>query len=126
MDGQLCVEQDEVDEDLLALQTRSVHKPAPESLVEQNQRLQMELQQAQFAHQSDVECAWQVIAQMEAQNQTDFRAMTAELEQKKAEFAEEQRRALETYEKTLGDKQAENDAVLCTSQAERNATVPAE
>ncbi len=83
VDGQLCIAQDEVDEDLLVLQMRSVHKQAPESLVEQNQQLQAELQQAQFAHQSDVKRARQVIAQVEVQNQTDFRAMAAELEKKK-------------------------------------------
>ncbi len=82
-DGQLCVEQEEVDEDLLALQTRSVHKQAPESLIEQNQRLEAELSQAQSAHQTDVECAQQLIAQRDAQNQADFRAMACELEKKK-------------------------------------------
>ncbi len=87
-DGQLCIEQEDVDEDLLALQTRLVHKQAPESLVEQNQQLQAELSQAQFAHQSDVECAQQLIAQRDVQNQADFRAMVVELEQKTAEFAE--------------------------------------
>ncbi len=65
-DGQLCIEQDEVDEDMLALQTRSVHKQATESLVEQNQRLQAELSQAQFAHKSDVKCAQQLIVQRDA------------------------------------------------------------
>ncbi len=71
-DGQLCVEQDE---DWLALQTQSVHKQAPESLVEQNQWLQAELSQAQFMHQTDVERMQELIAERDAQNQADFQAM---------------------------------------------------
>ncbi len=81
-DGQLCVEQDE---DWLALQTQSVCKQAPESLVEQNHRLQAELSRAQFVHQSDVECVQEMMSQKDVQNQADFRAMAAELEQKKVE-----------------------------------------
>ncbi len=65
-DRQLCIEQEEIDEDVLALQTRSVHKQVPESLIEQNQQLQAELSQAQFAHQTDVEHAQQLIAQRDA------------------------------------------------------------
>ncbi len=52
-DGQICIEQeDEVDKDLLVLQMRSVHKQAPESLVEQNEQLQtaeLEKKKAEFA-----------------------------------------------------------------------------
>ncbi len=103
-----------------------MHKPTPESLVEQNQWLQAELQQAQFAHQSDVKCAWQVIVQTEAQNQTDFCAMAAELEKRKAEFAEQQRLALEAHEKMLCDKQAENDAALRANQVAKNAAIHTE
>ncbi len=52
--------------------------------------------------------------------------MAVELEQKKTEFAEERRLALEKYEATLRDKQAESDAVLHTSQADRNAAIRVE
>ncbi len=49
-----------------------------------------------------------------------------ELEQKKMEFAEELHLALEKYETTLCDKQAESDAALRASQADRNAAIHAE
>ncbi len=107
-DGQLCI--DEVEEDELALQTRSVHKQAPESLLEQNQRLQVELQQSQFVHQSDVKRAQQMLTQAEAQNQTDFCAMVAELETKRMEFAEERRLELEKYQKALCASRADKEA----------------
>ncbi len=64
--------------------------------------------------------------QKDAQNQADFCAMAAELDKKKAEFEEEKRQALETYKKTLRDKQAEIDAALCASQMEQNAAIHAE
>ncbi len=92
--GQMCIEE-EVDKDVLAIQTRLAHKQVPatavqiDSLVEQNQRLQMELGQAQFAHQTYVECAQQLLSQEEAQSQADHSAMTAELEKRKAAFTEE-------------------------------------
>ncbi len=91
---QMCIEED-MDEDFLALQTRSVRKQVPtmavelDSLVEQNQQLQTELGQSQFAHQTDVERAQELMAQKEVQNQADFKAMTAELEWKKVELMEE-------------------------------------
>ncbi len=66
---QLCWRQ--VDEDLLALQTRAVHDQVPESLIEQNLRLQAELRQSQFVHHSEVESAEQMLAQQAAQIQTD-------------------------------------------------------
>ncbi len=93
---QLC--RQEVDEDLLALQTRAVHNQVPESLIEQNQRLQAELQQLQFVHRSDVESAEQMLAQQAAQIQTDHRAMMAELEKTKKE-----------YQKLMHDEKAAND-----------------
>ncbi len=77
-DGQLCFE--EVDEDLLALQMRSVPKLVPETVFEQNEWLQMELQQSQLMHRSNVECVQAMLLQRDTQNQADFRAMTAELD----------------------------------------------
>ncbi len=96
---QLCWE--EVDEDELVLQTKSARKQASESLLVQNQRLQGELEQAQFTHQSDVERARELIARTEAQNQAEFREMMDELEKKKTEFAKEQRLEVERYEEAL-------------------------
>ncbi len=125
-DSQLCIEQDELDEDLLAMQTRSVHKQAQESLVEQNQRLQTELSWAQFTHQSDVERMQEMMSQKEARNQADFRAIAAELERKKAEFAEERRLVLDKCEMALRDKQVEGDAALRANQADSNAAIRAE
>ncbi len=122
-DRQLCIEQDEVDEDLLAMQTRLAHKQAQDSLVEQNQRLQTELSQVQFAHQTDVERAQELMLQKEAQSQADFRAMVAELEQKKAEFAEERHLALDKCETALHTQQAEGDVMLRTSQAESDTAL---
>ncbi len=52
--------------------------------------------------------------------------MVGELEKKKAEFAEERHLALEEYEATLRNKQAESDAALHASQTERNDAVHAE
>ncbi|MCP4699158.1 MAG: LPS-assembly protein LptD, partial [Gammaproteobacteria bacterium] len=49
-------------------------------MIEQNQRLHAELEQAQFVHCSDIESAKQMLVQQAAQLQTDHRAMTAELE----------------------------------------------
>ncbi len=95
-DRQMCIEEvDEVDEDLLAIQTRSVCKQVPttaaqmDSLVEQNQWLQMELGRAQFMHQTDVERAQELLSQKEVQSQADHGAMTAELEKRKTAFTEE-------------------------------------
>ncbi len=105
---QLCWE--EVDEDLLALQTRSVHNQVPESLVEQNQRLQAELEQLQFVHQSDVERGEQMLAQQEAQTQTDYCAMVAELEKKQMEFADERCQEWEKYQKALHASQDDKTA----------------
>ncbi len=79
-EGQLCWE--EVDEDMLAMQTRSACKHAPESLLAQNQRLQTELQKSQLMHQTDVECVERMFAQQAAQNQTDHCVMMAEFEKK--------------------------------------------
>ncbi len=91
-DGQLCYE--EVEEDLLAVRTRSLCKQVLtaaqlNSMVEQNQWLQQELEWLQFVHQTDAERAQELMSQKDAQNQSNFRAMTAEMERKKAEWAEE-------------------------------------
>ncbi len=72
-----------------------MHKQVPttaaqvDSLVEQNQWLHSELDQSQFAHQTNVERAQELMLQKEAQNQADFRAMMAELERKKMAWMEE-------------------------------------
>ncbi len=66
---QLCWRQ--VDKDLLALQTRAAHDQVPESLIEQNQRLQAELEQSQFVHRSDIKSAEQMLVQQAAQLQTE-------------------------------------------------------
>ncbi len=91
--GQMCIE--EVDEDLLVIQTKSAHKQVPttavqiDSLVEQNQQLQTELGWAQFTHQTDVKHAQELLSQKEVQSQANHRAMTAELEKRKVAFTEE-------------------------------------
>ncbi len=92
-EGQLHFE--EVDEDLLAVWTRSVRKQVLtaaqlESMVKRNQQLQQELEWSQFAHRTDAEHAQELMSQKDVQNQSDFRAMMAEMEWKKAEWAEEQ------------------------------------
>ncbi len=74
-DGQLCIEQD-VDEDVLVLQTREVHKQVPESLFEQNQCLQLELNQAQLTHQKDVKRMQEEIAQRDADPNNQSRCFT--------------------------------------------------
>ncbi len=92
-DGHLCF--DQVDEDQLASQTRLVYRQAPitaaemDSMVEQNQQLRLELDQSLLAHQIDVEHAQEMMLQKDAQNQSDFRAITAEFEWKQAQWAEE-------------------------------------
>ncbi len=93
-EGQLSF--DRVDEDRLALMTRTPPGQAQESLVEQVQRLQAELEGAQHAHQTDVGCAEQMMAQAEAQNAADMRAMATE------------------HHKSLRDAKATNDQAWTT------------
>ncbi len=90
-DGHLCLE--ELDEDWLALPMKEVPRPAPESLLEQVQRLQaaldqsqMNLEQSQFVHQSDVEQVQQMLAQSQAQNQADRQAMASEMDKRQMEY----------------------------------------
>ncbi len=72
----------------------------------------MELGRSQFAHQTDVEHAQELMSQKEVQNQADFRAMMAELEQKNAAFREERRIEAEKSETALHAKQMESDAAI--------------
>ncbi len=97
-EGQLCFEQ--VDEDGLALMTRSAPRQAPESLIEQVQRLQTELEEAQCTHQTDAGRAEQMMVQTEAQNLTDIRAMMAELEKRKLEYQKSLRNAKAATDQT--------------------------
>ncbi len=91
-DGNHCF--DEVDEDQLAMMTQSVHRKEPvtaaqmDSVIEQNQLLRMELDQSLLAHQNDAERMQETMKQKDMQAQSDFRAMMAEFEQKKAEWVE--------------------------------------
>ncbi len=85
-------------------------------MVEQNQWLQQELERSQFMHRTDGECAQQLMLQKDAQNQSDFRAMMAELEWKQAEWAEERRVGAENskmaLQAMLHEKQKENEATI--------------
>ncbi len=91
-DGALCFE--EVDEDQLAMMTWSVPRKAPvtaaqvDSMIEQNQQLQMELDQSLLVHWTDAERTQETMKQRDTQVQSDFRAMTAEFERRQAEWVE--------------------------------------
>ncbi len=91
-DRNLCFE--EVNEDELAMMMQSVPRRAPvtveqvDSMIEQNQQLQMELYQLLLVHRNDAEHTQETMKQNEAQTPSDFRAMQAEFKQKKAEWAE--------------------------------------
>ncbi len=119
-DGKLCFEQ--IDEDRLTLITRSVPRQAPESLFEQVQQLQTELEQlhanleqSQSVHRSDVELVQQQLAQAEAQKQADFRAMTAEMEKRKMEHQQ----SLRMQKLATNDRWANWMQQLQTAQAEK-------
>ncbi len=81
-DGALCFE--EVDKDQLAMMMQSVPRKVPvmaaqmDSVIEQNQQLQMELGQSLLMHHTDVEHAQEMMKQKDVQVQSDFRAMTTE------------------------------------------------
>ncbi len=83
-----------------------------DSLVQQNQWLQTELGRAQFAHQTDVEHAQELLSQQEAQSQANHRAMAAELEKRKTAFTEERRLEAERNETALRAKQKESNAAI--------------
>ncbi len=63
-------------------------------------------------HQTDVERAQDLMSQKEAQNQANFRAMTAELEQKKMAWMEEQHIDVEKSKATLREKQKESEVAI--------------
>ncbi len=57
-------------------------------MIEQNQQLQSELEQALLAHRTDAEGAKQMTQQTDVQFQSDFRAMKTEFEWRQAEWQE--------------------------------------
>ncbi len=77
-----------------------------DSMLEQNQQLQLKLDQALLAH----ERAQETMSQREAQVWSDFRAMMTEFERKQAEWAEERCIDMEKGEVALREKQKESDA----------------
>ncbi len=89
-DGNLCFEP--VDEDELALMMRSLPRRAlitaeqMDSMIEQNQQLQSELDQSLLAHWTDAKRSHEAVKQRDAQIQSDFRAMEAEFEKRQAEW----------------------------------------
>ncbi len=89
-DGNLCFEQ--ADEDELALMMQLVPRTAlttaeqMDSMIEQNQQLQSELDQSLLAHWTDAKQARDITKQRDAQVQSDFRAMKAEFEKRQAEW----------------------------------------
>ncbi len=60
-------------------------------MIEQNQQLQSELEQALLAHRTNAEQAKQATQQRDMQFQSDFRVMKTELEQRQAEWLEKAR-----------------------------------
>ncbi len=108
-DGNLCFE--EVNEDELAMMMQLVPQRAPvtaeqvDSVIEQNQQLQSELDQLLLAHRTDAERAHEIMKQRDAQVQSDFRAMTAEFEKRQVEWVK----------KVHVDKE-KSDAAICVEQ----------
>ncbi len=111
--GDLCFE--ETNEDLLVLLMRPVALPTPISaeqahyMIEQNQQLQHELDQALLAHRNDAERAQHTTKQRDAQFQSDFRAMQTAFAKRQAEWLEMSCGEWEKYEASAHAEQRKSD-----------------
>ncbi len=111
--GDLCFE--EMNKDELALLTQLVYPPAPisaeqvNSMVEHNQQLQYELEQALLAHRNDAERVKHMTQQRDVQFQSDFRVMQAEFAKRQAEWLETSHTEKEKTEASACAEQQQSD-----------------